>query len=83
MHGDYQEIRLQESVQCLAMGSMPRSIGVILQDDLVDTCRAGGNLLVRQMCGNGHGASELDTVAAHKQILFGGKAPEARRAGSG
>jgi DNA helicase MCM9 len=44
--GDYQEIRLQESVQHLGMGTIPRSILVILTDDLADSCKAGDELTV-------------------------------------
>lgn len=39
---DYQEIKIQESMQTLGMGSIPRSIVVVLEDDLVDTVKAGG-----------------------------------------
>ena len=33
---DYQEIKIQEHVHKLGMGSIPRSMLLILQDDLVD-----------------------------------------------
>ncbi|GKD21412.1 probable DNA helicase MCM9 [Tanacetum coccineum] len=33
---DYQEIKIQESTQVLGVGAIPRSIPVILQDDLVE-----------------------------------------------
>jgi DNA helicase MCM9 len=39
---DYQEIKIQESVQLLDVGSIPRSMPVILMDDLVDIVKAGG-----------------------------------------
>lgn len=39
---DYQEIKIQESVQLLGVGSIPRSMPVILKDDLVDIVKAGG-----------------------------------------
>ncbi|KAI3755300.1 hypothetical protein L1987_55096 [Smallanthus sonchifolius] len=39
---DYQEIKIQESTQVLGVGAIPRSIPVILQDDLVDVVKAGG-----------------------------------------
>lgn len=45
-HSDFQEVRLQEKSQNLEVGSMPRSITVVLQDDLVDTCRAGDDVVV-------------------------------------
>lgn len=39
---DYQEIKIQESTQLLGVGAIPRSIPVILKDDLVDMVKAGG-----------------------------------------
>jgi len=39
---DYQELKIQESMQTLEKGSIPRSIVVVLEDDLVDTVKAGG-----------------------------------------
>ncbi len=36
---DYQEVKIQEQVQKLTMGSIPRAILCILQDDLVDQLR--------------------------------------------
>ncbi|RZR99410.1 hypothetical protein BHM03_00028942, partial [Ensete ventricosum] len=39
---DYQEIKIQESTQLLGVGSIPRSIPVILMNDLVDMVKAGG-----------------------------------------
>ncbi len=38
----YQEVRLQERSRCLAMGSTPASITAVIQDELVDTMRPGG-----------------------------------------
>jgi hypothetical protein len=43
---DYQEIRVQEGAQALEMGSIPRSITVALENDLVDTCKAGDDVAV-------------------------------------
>lgn len=42
-HTDVQEIRVQEDGQNAASGSA-RAIDVIVQDELVDTCQAGGQL---------------------------------------
>lgn len=39
---DYQEIKIQESTHVLSVGAIPRSIPVILKDDLVDIVKAGG-----------------------------------------
>ncbi|WVZ81945.1 hypothetical protein U9M48_029268 [Paspalum notatum var. saurae] len=43
---DYQEIKIQENVQLLGVGSIPRSIPVILMDDLVDTIKAGDDVII-------------------------------------
>lgn len=40
---DFQEIKIQESTQLLGVGCIPRSISVILMNDLVDVVKAGGN----------------------------------------
>ena len=37
---NYQEIKVQEQVQKLAVGTIPRSMWVILEEDLVDSCKA-------------------------------------------
>ena len=43
---DYQEIRVQESVEQLEMGSLPRSITVIVEDELVDMCKPGDQVRI-------------------------------------
>lgn len=43
---DYQELKLQEQVQHLDMGSMPRSISVIVLDDQTGVCNAGDDVTV-------------------------------------
>lgn len=43
---DYQELKLQEQVQHLDMGSMPRSIAVVIMDNLVGLCNAGDDVTV-------------------------------------
>ncbi|KAG0631424.1 hypothetical protein M758_1G252000 [Ceratodon purpureus] len=43
---DYQEIKIQESMQTLGMGSIPRSIVVVLENDLADTVKAGEEIMV-------------------------------------
>uniref|UniRef100_A0A8C5QD72 DNA helicase MCM9 n=1 Tax=Leptobrachium leishanense TaxID=445787 RepID=A0A8C5QD72_9ANUR len=43
---DYQEIKIQEQVQRLSVGSIPRSMVVVLEDDLVDSCKSGGDVTV-------------------------------------
>jgi DNA helicase MCM9 len=43
---DYQEIKLQDHVESLSLGSMPRSIAVILQADLVDKFHPGDEVVI-------------------------------------
>ncbi|XP_072020036.1 uncharacterized protein [Amphiura filiformis] len=43
---DYQEVKIQEQVQKLSVGTIPRSMWVVLEDDLVDTCKAGDDITV-------------------------------------
>lgn len=43
---EYQEIKVQEKVQHLDVGSIPRSIIVILTDDLADTVKPGDDVVV-------------------------------------
>ncbi|CAN9507564.1 unnamed protein product [Ophioblennius macclurei] len=43
---DYQEIKIQEQVQRLCVGSVPRSLVVVLEDDLVDSCKSGDDVTV-------------------------------------
>ena len=43
---NYQELKVQEQVQRLAMGTIPRSMWVSLQDDLVDICKPGDDLTI-------------------------------------
>ncbi|XP_054249025.1 DNA helicase MCM9 [Indicator indicator] len=43
---DYQEIKIQEQVQRLSVGSIPRCMMVVLEDDLVDSCKSGDDITV-------------------------------------
>ncbi|GLV31794.1 Minichromosome maintenance 2 [Carabus blaptoides fortunei] len=43
---DYQEIKMQEQVSKLAIGSIPTSMWVTLEDDLVDCCKPGDDVTV-------------------------------------
>ncbi|OVA20899.1 Mini-chromosome maintenance [Macleaya cordata] len=43
---DYQEIKIQESTQVLGVGSIPRSIPIVLKDDLVDIVKAGDDVII-------------------------------------
>ena len=43
---DYQEIRLQEKIGTLTMGTIPRSIVVTLLEDLTDICKPGDDITV-------------------------------------
>nr|XP_002131219.1 DNA helicase MCM9 [Ciona intestinalis] len=43
---DYQEVKVQEQIRKLSMGTIPRSITVALENDLVDCCKAGDDVVV-------------------------------------
>ena len=43
---DYQEIKIQEQAQKLSVGTIPRAISVVLEDDLVDLCKPGDDVTV-------------------------------------
>ena len=43
---DYQEVKVQEQVQRLDVGKIPRSLWVILEDDLVDSCKPGDDVTI-------------------------------------
>ncbi|VEU38858.1 unnamed protein product [Pseudo-nitzschia multistriata] len=46
VHTDYQEIKIQESASKLGVGSIPRSLLIKLQHDLVDSCQPGDEVVV-------------------------------------
>ena len=41
LYTNYQEIQVQEGRQCLTVGSTPRTLTVVLQDELADSCQVG------------------------------------------
>ncbi|TDH67646.1 hypothetical protein CCR75_000394 [Bremia lactucae] len=43
---DHQVIKIQEQASKLGVGSIPRSIAVVLEDDVVDTVKAGDQVVV-------------------------------------
>lgn len=43
---DYQEIKIQEQVKKLGIGSIPNAIKVTLEDDLVDSCQPGDDVTI-------------------------------------
>ena len=43
---DYQEVKVQEQVGSLSLGSIPRSVWVSLEDDLVDKAKPGDDVEV-------------------------------------
>jgi DNA replicative helicase MCM subunit Mcm2 (Cdc46/Mcm family) len=43
---DYQELRIQEQMQSLSVGMIPRQILVILLNDVVDVCKAGDDITI-------------------------------------
>lgn len=51
MHVDYQDIKIQELTSVLEIGAVPRSILVILRNELVDQCRAGDDVIITGILG--------------------------------
>lgn len=43
---DYQEIKVQDHIEHLTFGSIPRSIIVLVHADLVDTCNVGDDVVI-------------------------------------
>jgi DNA helicase MCM9 len=43
---DYQEIKIQEVYKTLEPGLIPRSIIVIMEDNLVDICKPGDDVMI-------------------------------------
>jgi len=43
---DYQEIKIQEHVEKLNMGSIPRSMVVVIEEDLADKCKPGDDVCI-------------------------------------
>lgn len=46
VHTDYQEIKIQEAASKIGIGSIPRSLLIKLQHDLVDKCQPGDEITV-------------------------------------
>jgi len=46
VHTDYQEIKIQEAASRIGIGSIPKSLLIKLQHDLVDTCQPGDEVVV-------------------------------------
>jgi DNA helicase MCM9 len=46
VHTDYQEIKIQEAASKIGIGSIPRSLMIKLQHDLVDKCQPGDEVTV-------------------------------------
>lgn len=44
---DYQEVKIQEQVNRLSVGTIPKSMVVVLENDLVDTCKAGDDVTIK------------------------------------
>ncbi|MEE6523218.1 hypothetical protein FKM82_022001 [Ascaphus truei] len=67
---DYQEIKIQEQVQRLSVGSIPRSMIVVLEDDLVDNCKSGRNEILASLCPQVFGMFVVKLAVA--MVLAGG-----------
>ncbi|KAJ4431896.1 hypothetical protein ANN_20502, partial [Periplaneta americana] len=73
---DYQEIKIQEQVTKLKMGTIPRSMWVTLEDDMVDSCKPGDDVVIcgtvmrrwRHMYDGSRSDIELVLKANHTQV---------------
>ena len=43
---DYQEIKVQEHLGLFSLGTVPKSVKVVLENDLVDSCKAGDDVTI-------------------------------------
>lgn len=43
---DYQEIKIQEQISKLSIGTVPQSMWASLEDDLVDSCKPGDDIII-------------------------------------
>ena len=44
---DYQEIKVQEQLDLFSLGTVPKSVKVILENDLVDCCKPGDDVTIK------------------------------------
>ncbi|KAF8343907.1 uncharacterized protein EI90DRAFT_3284457 [Cantharellus anzutake] len=72
---DHQRISIQEMPECAPAGLLPRSIDVIMDDDLVDTCKPGDRVqlvgVYRSMGGGGGGFKAI--LVANYAVLLASK----------
>ncbi|XP_056280467.1 DNA helicase MCM9 isoform X2 [Pseudoliparis swirei] len=67
---DLQEIKIQEQVQRLSVGSIPRALLVVLEDDLVDSCKSGRNQILLSLCPQVFGMFVIKLAVA--MVMAGG-----------
>ncbi|KAK0060388.1 DNA helicase MCM9 [Biomphalaria pfeifferi] len=67
---NYQEIKIQEQVQRLSMGTIPRSMWVVLEDDLVDGCKAGDDVTICGTVRHRWRPAILDTKCDVEIVLY-------------
>ena len=84
---DYQEARLQDRANLLNVGSIPRSIGVVLLHDLVDSVKPGddvvlvGRLLRRWRAERVHMRCDVEHVILCQSAIVSGGEDASRRSG--
>lgn len=44
---DYQELKVQEKLDIMSIGTVPKSVIVIVEDDLVDICKPGDDITIK------------------------------------
>ncbi|KXS12213.1 MCM-domain-containing protein [Gonapodya prolifera JEL478] len=67
---DYQEIKIQENVGSLTVGRIPRSMTVILEDDLVDSCKPGDDVAITGTLIRRFPQLKVGERADHELVLF-------------
>lgn len=67
---EYQEIKLQEKVQRLTMGSIPRSMIVILTDDLADAVKPGDDVLVHGVLHRRWNSNLIPGIRAQVELML-------------
>jgi DNA replicative helicase MCM subunit Mcm2 (Cdc46/Mcm family) len=82
---DYQEIKLQEQVQHLNMGAMPRSVTVVLMDEMVGKVNAGDDVTITGLVTHRWGMLSLGEMPELELMIIGShiEINNERRTGTG
>lgn len=67
---EYQEIKMQEKIQNLDVGSIPRSLIVVLTDDLADTVKPGDDVVVSGILHRRWNKNLIQDVRADVELML-------------